>query len=347
MGQQSHFGGVRFSDIQTRGFLVLRGFLSAADIAFYREDFERQPLDANRNYRIARSSPAANARLRGRIDDVLARVNGSTDLCVDFFDGGVYFSTGPKFGIRFPWHQDSEPYFRFQNHYDYLNFYIPIVKPRRDKSNLCVLPFDVLASADPQAHRYLYRSGASALLKVGGVPIWTCWDSASMHRMRVDVESLAETPYLHEGDLLLMRGDLVHRTQDSDTERVAISFRVARSSAVIERRRLVAGGHMKAVTMVNNAGMYRPMFLAFDRSGCERMRADEMRAALADTTPVDTSSKAFRRYLLMEKAKSGVLGRYLLDTTATKTLDWCARAIHGWQRRMSGLRPQRSRSAAQ
>ena len=326
---------IQFSDIEKRGFVVVPRFLAPDDIDFYRADFEQRPLDSNGNYRIVRTSPGANARLRQRIDDVLAAVNSQTDLCVDFFDGGIYFSTGPKFGIAFHWHQDTEPFFRFQNHYDYLNFYIPIVKPRKDKSNLCVLPFDVLKLKDPKTHRFLVRSGASALVKVGKVPVWTCFDSAKMHIMSEDAESLAETPHLDAGDLLLMRGDLVHRTQDTETERVALSFRIARSSAVIERQRLVAGGLMKAVTMINNPGIYRSMFTVFERTGRQQMRADEMREALSLSSPGDASKHAFLRFLLVQKVKSGVLGRFLLEAAATKALDWSARAARHYQRRVS------------
>ena len=54
-----------------------------------------------------------------------------------------------------------------QNHYDYLNFYIPIVKPDIEKSNLCLIPFDVLERESPKAYEFLVRGGATHFHPLG------------------------------------------------------------------------------------------------------------------------------------------------------------------------------------
>ena len=39
-------------------------------------------------------------------------------------------------------------------------------------------------------------------------------------------DEIAQTPHLREGDALLFRMDLFHQTQDTETERVALSLRM-------------------------------------------------------------------------------------------------------------------------
>merc|ERR1719401_983513 len=41
------------------------------------------------------------------------------------------------------------------------------------------------------------------------------------------LDEIGETPHLRAGDALVMRGDLFHKTQDMETGRVNISFRLA------------------------------------------------------------------------------------------------------------------------
>ena len=45
-------------------------------------------------------------------------------------------------------------------------------------------------------------------------------------RLPVHFDEIAQTPHLREGDALLFRMDLFHQTQDTETERVALSLRM-------------------------------------------------------------------------------------------------------------------------
>ncbi len=332
-----------FTELQTRGFMVIPSFLSPAEVDFFRKDFEEQPLDPNLSYRIARTSAAANARLRDLAAPMLSGIRSTTNLQVDLADGGIYFDTGPRHRVNFNWHQDAESFFRFQNHYDYLNFYIPIVKPRKDKSNLRVVPFDVLKRQDPKAYQSLMGGGAAAMVRVGRFAVWVCDDSGQVRVMREEIEDMATTPMLDVGDLLLMRGDTVHRTQDAETERVALSYRVTSSAARLSRKRLVAGGPMKATLMANNAPVYERMFAVFDRAGRKDLRVDEMQKALAQLPPIDTRTRdRFMRHLLLEKLKAGSLWRFALSASISKALTYSARATaryHQWAARARRPRP--------
>ena len=92
-------------------------------------------------------------------------------------------------------------------------------------------------------------------------------DSGGSRLISTDLGTIAVTPQLAEGDLLLLRGDIIHRTQDTDTNRVALSWRVADGATVLKRKRLAAGGVRKAEMMRNNTVLYQKVFKAFDVNG--------------------------------------------------------------------------------
>ena len=61
-----------------------------------------------------------------------------------------------------------------------------------------------------------------------------------------DINDIAFTPMLDSGDLLIMRGDLIHKTQDADTLRIAASIRVANGEYKVSKAKMVKGGMGKA-----------------------------------------------------------------------------------------------------
>ena len=298
------------SPLQTRGFVVIPGFLSADDVTAFTDDFRGQPLVDNKNYGVSAASAEANARLRPRITDVLTQVHAQTDLRPDSPSGAAYFATGR--GISFAWHQDHESFYAYQNHYDYLNFYIPIVKPRRDKSNLSVLPFDTLLQNSPRTYARVVRSGATRIVRLGPASVVFKDDTGGAFIVRRNLDRLAFTPHLAAGDLLLMRGDVIHRTQDTDTDRVAMSFRVCSSDAVINRVRLADGGLHKARMMARNPAGYERTFEAFAKLNRDDVPIRELNGvARTIAAGPPRHGRTFVWYLLRQKYKAGVLGRFL------------------------------------
>ena len=304
-------------DLETRGFVLVPSFLSAAEAGLCREEFERQPVAAeNRNYNLSPVTGRAHETIVERVKEVLAAVEAATDLRPDLPMGGSFFAT--RRGIKFSWHQDHESFFTIQNHYDYLNFYIPIVKPRKDKSNLCIIPFDVLQKENPRIHERVVRAGAANYVRVRKRTLVFHDDTGKLSLMGGDLDRLAYAPELEAGDLLLLRGDIIHRTQDADTERVALSFRVARAGALVRRSRLADGGLTKAWMMMNDARTYERIFQAFDLKGQETMGYEEMLKTMDSLPPSESMGrKRFFRYLLSQKRREGVLLRFLRRSVST------------------------------
>ncbi len=329
---------VNFGALQTKGFVVVPGFLSPAELETFRADFHGQPVAQNKNYQLTDMSGAATEQMRRRVADVLRIVRETSDLKVDLPTGGQYFATGAKRGIYFPWHQDHESFFETQNHYDYLNFYIPIVKPRPDRSNLSIVPFDVLAAQSPRTFRRIVRGGATRFDRIGRRHIAMHDDGCTVHVVRGNLDQMAHTPMLQAGDLLLMRGDVIHKTEDTDTERVALSFRAVCSTTLVRRSRLVRGGLLKARMMANNPATYQRILGAFDESGRSELSFAELTARL-HRVQVDTpkTREQFWRYLLMEKARAGALPQLLVSIVSLKSVnvvDRCAEVYGGLRRRV-------------
>ncbi len=323
-----------FKDLETAGFVLIRSFLSKAELETCREDFAQQPVNAdNRNARLSGASGKAHELVQERVREVLALVSGGTNLHVDLPLGAAYFATarfGTARGFKPLWHQDHESFFSIQNHYDYLNFYIPINKPRKDKSNLCIIPFDVLERESPKTFRRVVRGGAARFSRMRNRTVVHLDDTGSIHWMRQDLDQLAYTPELEAGDLLLLRGDMIHRTQDTETERVALSFRAANAETPVYRSRLADGGLMKAWMMINDARTYERMFQAFDTVGKTVVSYAELRQTISSLP--DSASmgrKRFFRYLLRQKRREHVFVRFFRKSFTTVLAGLGARALYG------------------
>jgi hypothetical protein len=294
--------GIDFKGLETRGFVLIPSFLSEAEVNQCREDFSQQPVAGTRRYAISPASQKANERVKERVQEVLALVTSKTNLRPNHPTGAVYFATGR--GIQFAWHQDHESFFTVQNHYDYLNFYIPILKPRRDKSNLSIIPFDVLEQESPDTFRKVVRGGASRFPLIDNKTKVILDDTASVHFMGSDISRLAHTPMLDGGDLLLLRGDVIHRTQDTETERVALSFRAENAETLVRRSRLVRGSMHKARVMVSNAAEYERMFRAFDKARKNAVGRLELLGIMAKiAVPKPKGRREFFRYLLWQRMR--------------------------------------------
>jgi hypothetical protein len=142
-------------------------------------------------------------------------------------------------------HQDFDLDYRLSgDHLDSLNFWIPLVKPERERSNLSLIPFDALRGRSGQAYQAVHGGGGLRWIPEGGTTAVYGNQGAALeatseplYRMDFQAEELVVTPLTQSGDLVLMRGDLPHRTQDQDTVRVAASIRATFSGKLLRSER--------------------------------------------------------------------------------------------------------------
>jgi hypothetical protein len=190
-----------------------------------------------------------------KLAQTVATVKEHTDLRVDLVTGAVYFAI--RLGTDLGWHQDHDSFYQFGEHYHYLNFYIPFKKPDRKKSNLCVIPLDELARRSPKAYKQRKGKGACVASRFMGRTILRDHDLGGLSLLSFDFDEIGDTPELGPGDLLLLRGDVFHKTQDTDTDRVAISFRMVNSKTIVKRSSLVSFGISPEKYLLHAKNKYR------------------------------------------------------------------------------------------
>jgi hypothetical protein len=278
-----------WSAIKTRGFAVVRGFLSSADCAALLRDFESSELDTNRNYRLKTVGIKAFALVRKKLDAAAADIRASAGIDVDSFQGATYFATELN---SLDWHQEFEPYYLCEDLYNYLNFYVPFVKDDPERSNVVVVPFDTLRARSPSAHDLLLRNGAQRFERTGNRTVVECSTDGRKTVLDIDLEALGECPPLGAGDLLIVRGDVVHRTQDTATRRIAASFRMARGSSVVHRAKLAECGPYKLRVMLRNRKTFECAFEHFAELGSDETTVAQLSKHLRTRLPTYEPSRA-------------------------------------------------------
>lgn len=276
-------------DIKEKGYLHIRKFLTDAELLLLQNDWlERSKAikgSTNGNYPVVDVPQGIVWRFHRKIKAVTDAVYSETGIKADADAGGcVYYSTAR--GVNFPWHQDHEPYFVYQQSIDYLNFYIPILKPEAKLTNICLISMDELQAQIPERFAEYVDSGAKRFdLGEKETSVYDD-DNGTKYTLPVNFEDIKVTPELEPGDLLLFRGDVLHRTQDADTERVAVSFRRTSSTAVISKAKLQAAFAIKKEMMQKNWGVYGALFECFDDLKQDEITARQFHAHVMKRTGV-------------------------------------------------------------
>ncbi|MBC7975044.1 MAG: phytanoyl-CoA dioxygenase family protein [Myxococcales bacterium] len=317
---------VPWKDLDARGYVVVPGFLNAAELDGFRADYEAADRAASAHnagpdaatrtadaidvpYKVRHVTPAARAAIEAKLNAVAATVSAQTAVQVNSHAGGpfgnIYFTTGGDRGLS--WHQDSVSYYAYQNHHDYVNFYMPIVKPERARSNLSVIPFDALAARSPALASRVRGKGATRFVAKDGQTVVHDNDGGGKHgTLPYLLDEIAATPELDAGDLLLLRGDMIHRTQDTSTRRIAVSLRMMNASTRVRRAALVRGGLVKTLVMVQLRKDFSRLFASFAAAGRDELSVEEMSRFEAEVEPRAgiPSQTAFLRFLLWNRLRA-------------------------------------------
>src|ERR1700694_4269968 len=98
---------VRWSDLETKGFIHFPAFLTPAQLDACRIDYAGKPRNlTNLNYDVPGASLHGVAHLEEAVTALLLGVHAHTNVRVDCAVGASYFAT--KRGVAFGWHQDHE-----------------------------------------------------------------------------------------------------------------------------------------------------------------------------------------------------------------------------------------------
>ncbi|OEH48583.1 hypothetical protein lpari_00418 [Legionella parisiensis] len=99
--------------------------------------------------------------------------------------------------------------------------------------------------------------------------------------MDENINHFSFTPHLEAGDLLMMRGDMLHCTQDTETDRVAISIRLIHSKSIIIKQKLIECGFYKLRMLLKNSELFLALLDCFEERGRNELTASEVMDYLA------------------------------------------------------------------
>ena len=218
-------------NFQNSGHVIIPNFLSATDIELLLEDYERNLSEpATWHNTIISKYPH---HLTERINDVMTQVREQTDIVVDFVHPHAdYFNNDV---IDFKPHQDHDPWYLWQQSYDALNFWMPLVKTNPVEDGLFVMSLEDLGKYKDQyvgkgANRFRTRDENSTVV---------FHDSDGTESiLDFNIEKYIKPAPMMPGDLLLMRADAIHATQPRIHTRIAASIRCVNTQRWIERSAL-------------------------------------------------------------------------------------------------------------
>lgn len=219
--------GPAWSDLAHKGYLLVPSFVSEHELQMLDEDYQAGPAASDFELGYKPIGAEALGPISDKVRALLPRIRSEAGLEIDVVLNGLYFAT--RFAkLTSAWHQDADAYYEHtHDHVNYLNFYMPMLKPERGRSNVSLIPLDALRARAVQVHDALWNGGSTFLTVRGRTLVLD--NPTRKTRLSFDLdfdfEVLGTTPPLERGDLLVLRGDVPHRSQDLRTTRVSASIR--------------------------------------------------------------------------------------------------------------------------
>ena len=152
-----------------------------------------------------------------------------------------------------------------------------VKKEKVEISNITILPFDKLQELAPtQINNIIGRAAQRFVVKDNITEVIDDDLGTNHYILPFDIETIAYTPHLKAGDLLLLRGDVPHKTQDNLTPRLAATLRFAENSTIYKDK-LLSTCKFKSNWMSNTKDTYTSLFEAFDYFGRDSITIKEYR----------------------------------------------------------------------
>ena len=262
------------AQLDTKGYVVIPQFLAQWEVELLYNDYQNQGRSDNQNYSFKRVSESIKPLIHKKIKELLVSINEQTTLDVNLIIPGADYLNNKL--VNFPWHQDHESFYSLQQNSNYLNFYIPIFKEYSDKSGLKIVPFDNIEKYIPEYLDKIKSNGATRYVTAGETTLVINDETGEEYTIPLNINSISISPDLLAGDLLVLRGDMIHRTQDTTTGRISVSFRATQGSALISKERMFSGCATKQGYIKKNPRQYEGFLKTFERLGKDTITANEL-----------------------------------------------------------------------
>lgn len=246
---------INVKELETKGFVVVKNFLTSEQLEIAIQDYQEKvkhhvPSDSdNKNYRMLQSN---STKVKPWLTELMQTISQDTNLTINYTMPHVVYLENQL--INFGWHQDHEAYYQWQEMYNSINCWIPIIKPNSHLSGLSIMPHDAWINKCPEIFKdHILGKGAKRFLTLSnGTTDMHDDELGQVINLPFDIETLAVTPELNAGDALILRQDIIHRTQDSLDERIAFTIRCRNGDGVVNKNKLLAMCPRKQRMIENN-----------------------------------------------------------------------------------------------
>ena len=257
-----------FKDLESRGFIVIRNFLDNSDI--------QRSIEEYNQIKVRRGIMQGRCMIMQKFEQLIKEISNNTDLKINLINfGSAYFDTQI---FKNSWHQDHEPYYKWQDGYHSINLWTPIIKPYSNQSGIEIIPFDNLAKKIPKEllEKEFIGKGAKSFRSLPNKT--TVFDDEYGNTFELDfgLSEVSESPEINVGDAIVMRGDLLHKTQDTLTGRVAMSTRATNGDAVIYRDKYLSGCSRKRIMIRSNPNGFKALEKIFVQDKIEKTTVSEI-----------------------------------------------------------------------
>lgn len=254
-----------YQDLETKGFLVIKNFFSNELVSTLIDDYKSQKElflkfgGNNKNYGVINSRHFLSNNLAPLLQEISRESNITVNITRPF---SAYFDNNIT---NFGWHQDHEPYYIFQDMYNAINCWIPIIKADKSKGGLGILPNDVLESRCPDLfkNQLLGRGAKSFKILEDHTTLMNNDDIGGSTILPFNIDELAVYPDMSPGDLLVLRQDVIHKTQDTSSERVSVSVRCLNSNTILTKKHFLSGPDKKKEMINKNQSAYSKLIKKF------------------------------------------------------------------------------------
>lgn len=244
---------INYQDLNECGYVVVPNFLTGEEISILEEDHNTSTVEYGKYGGIKVVSTHVIHKFTNKLLLTLSDIRKTSLVKADIIIyPGIYVNNKKIF---FDWHQEHESWYLENSSINHLNFYIPIKKEYSNKSGISLIPNNML----PDCPIDLINKGARRFFpgkKDTNSTFVIDEDLGGSFKLPFNIENYAVSPNIIPGDLLLVRGDVIHKTQDNETERHAVSFRCTFGNNMINKTRLFSGCKTKLEYLDNNKQMY-------------------------------------------------------------------------------------------
>jgi ectoine hydroxylase-related dioxygenase (phytanoyl-CoA dioxygenase family) len=267
---------MNFKDLEDKGYLVIPNVLTNDDIASLIGTYEKVknnsiPAEYKNMKEIGEiehkifMADAPNF-LRTKCATWARSCEEHTNIKANYIPENMLFFDNILAG-QLTWHQEHGSYFFTQTGYNHLLFWIPIIKPTPSQSGLMVIPHDRLLKRDSEFfNKYIYGKGANDFAELlDGITVVTCCDSNDVVTLDFNISELKEILSVDVGDLIIMRGDLIHASQENTGFRVAISMHILNTENILTKNKFFNDSDFKKKYIESNLSMYAPIIKLFEK----------------------------------------------------------------------------------